>query len=66
MNESFAVLFVRDNQYYPIALTEAQNIMLQMSVKALLQNKVTLIDQPFGQVVNLAEKIIEERRGLNE
>lgn len=66
MNESFAVLFVRDNQCYPIALTEEQNIMLQMSVKALLQNKVTLIDQPFGRVVNLAEKIIEERRGLNE
>lgn len=56
MNESFAVLFVRDNQYYPILLTEEQNIMLQMSVKALLQNKVTLIDQPFGRVVNLADK----------
>lgn len=56
MNESFAVLFVRDNQYYPILLTVEQNIMLQMSVKALLQNKVTLIDQPFGRVVNLADK----------
>ena len=66
MNESFSVLFVRDNQYYPIALTEEQNRMLQISVKALLQNKVTLIDQPFGRVVNLAVKIIEERRGLNE
>ncbi|CRH18869.1 hypothetical protein [Carnobacterium maltaromaticum] len=60
MNESFAVLFVRDNQYYPIALTEEQNIMLQMSVKALLQNKVTLIDQPFGRVVNLAEKLSKD------
>lgn len=60
MNESFAVLFVRDNQYYPIALTEEQNIMLQMSVKALLKNKVTLIDQPFGRVVNLAEKLSKD------
>ncbi|MFS7423706.1 hypothetical protein AB6878_12915 [Carnobacterium maltaromaticum] len=60
MNESFAVLFVRDNQYYPIALTEEQNIMLQMSVKALLQNKVTLIDQPFGRVVNLAENLSKD------
>ena len=60
MNESFAVLFVRDNQYYPIALTEEQNIMLQMSVKALLQNKATLIDQPFGRVVNLAEKLSKD------
>lgn len=60
MNESFAVLFVRDNQYYPILLTEEQNIMLQMSIKALLQNKVTLIDQPFGRVVNLAEKLSKD------
>lgn len=56
MNESFAVFYIRNEQYYPVALTAEQNTMVQMMVGGILKNKVTIIDEPFGKVVNHAQK----------
>lgn len=56
MNETFAVFFVMNEQFYPIALTKEQDTMLQMTIKAVLGNHATIIDKPFGQVTNLVDE----------
>lgn len=56
MNESFAIFYIKNGQYYPVALTAEQNTMVQMMIGGALKNKVTIIDEPFGRVVNYAEK----------
>lgn len=54
--ETFAIFYIKDGQYYPVAMTQEQNNMIQLTLKALFAPKVTIIDQPFGSVVNLAQK----------
>lgn len=59
-NETFAVMYVRNNQYYPIALTAEQQMMIQTFLKGLFAStgngKLNLIDQPFGNAINLVAK----------
>lgn len=60
LNENFAIMFIRNNQYYPIALTEEQHLMIQTFAKSLFAStgnkKLILVDQPFGTAANLATK----------
>lgn len=59
-NETFAVMYVRNNQYYPIALTADQQMMIQTFMNSLFattgNGKLNLIDQPFGNATNLVTK----------
>ena len=59
-NETFAVMYIRDDQYYPVALSEEQLIMIQTFMKSLFattgNGKLNLINQPFGEPTNLATK----------
>ena len=57
MNETFAVMYVKNNQFYPIALTEEQNVLIQMFLKGTFattgNGKLNVINQPFGEATNL-------------
>ena len=59
-NETFAVMYIRDDQYYPVALSEEQLIMIQTFMKSLFattgNRKLNLINQPFGKATNLVTK----------
>lgn len=59
-NETFAVMYVRNNQYYPIALTAEQQMMIQTFMNSLFattgNRKLNLINQPFGKPTNLVTK----------
>lgn len=59
MNETFAVMYVNNNQFYPIALTEEQNVLIQMFLKGIFattgNEKLIVINQPFGEVTNLLD-----------
>lgn len=59
MNETFAVMYVKNNQFYPIALTEEQNVLIQMFLKGAFattgNGKLNVINQPFGEVTNLID-----------
>ena len=52
---SFVIFYVKDKQLYPVALSSEENKMLQLVVKGVLQNKVTLFDEPQGEVKNWAK-----------
>ncbi|KAF1303702.1 hypothetical protein [Enterococcus sp. JM9B] len=60
MNETFAVMYIINGQYYPIALTAEQQMMIQTFLKGLFAStgngKLNLIDQPFGNAINLVAK----------
>lgn len=60
LNENFAIMYIRNNQFYPIALTEEQHLMIQTFAKSLFattgNKKLILVDQPFGSAVNLSTK----------
>ena len=59
MNETFAVMYVKNNQFYPIVLTEEQNVLIQMLLKGTFattgNGKLIVINQPFGEVTNLID-----------
>lgn len=59
-NETFAVMYIRDDQFYPIALSEEQVIVIQTFIKSLFattgNRKLNLINQPFGKATNLVTK----------
>ncbi|MEG2295019.1 MAG: hypothetical protein RSB63_10895 [Enterococcus sp.] len=59
-NETFAVMYIRDDQFYPIALSEEQVIVIQTFMKSLFattgNRKLNLINQPFGKATNLVTK----------
>ena len=52
---SFVIFYVKNKQLYPVALSSEENKMLQLVVKGVLQNKVTLFDEPQGEVKNWAK-----------
>lgn len=56
MNGQFAIFYIKNEQYYPVALTSEENTLIQMMIGGALKNKVTIIDKPFGRVTNYAEK----------
>lgn len=60
INEKFTVMFIRDNQFYPIALTIEQHLMIQTFLRGMFEStangKVNLIDRPFGHATNLMEE----------
>lgn len=62
MNETFAVMYVMNNQLYPVALTEEQNTLIQMLLEGAFKTtgngRLNVIDKPLGEVVNL----IDEKR----
>ena len=59
MNETFAVMYVKNNQFYPIVLTEEQNVLIQMLLKGTFattgNGKLNVINQPFGEAINLLD-----------
>ena len=62
MNKTFAVMYVMNNQLYPVALTEEQNTLIQMLLEGAFKTtgngRLNVIDKPLGEVVNL----IDEKR----
>lgn len=62
MNETFAVMYVMNNQLYPVALTEEQNTLIQTFLESAFKTtgngRLNVIDKPLGKVVNL----IDEKR----
>lgn len=59
-NGTFAILYIKDKQFYPVAMTSEQHLMAQTFIKSLFSTtgtgKVVLIDKPFGEVENLVQK----------
>ena len=70
INERFAIMFIRNNQFYPIALTAEQDLMIQTLLRGLFEStangKVNVIDQPFGHATNLIEDTKKDRSSANE
>ena len=62
MNKTFAVMYVMNNQLYPVALTEEQNALIQTFLESAFKTtgngRLNVIDKPLGKVVNL----IDEKR----
>ena len=62
MNKTFAVMYVMNNQLYPVALTEEQNTLIQMLLEGAFKTtgngRLNVIDKPLGEVINL----IDEKR----
>lgn len=62
MDKTFAVMYVMNNQLYPVALTEEQNTLIQMLLEGAFKTtgngRLNVIDKPLGEVVNL----IDEKR----
>lgn len=62
MDKTFAVMYVMNNQLYPVALTEEQNTLIQTLLEGAFKTtgngRLNVIDKPLGEVVNL----IDEKR----
>ncbi|MED1403831.1 hypothetical protein P4U07_13515 [Bacillus mycoides] len=54
MKDGVVLMYCKDGALYPVALTNEQNEMLQMS-SMLFQPLKVVFDKPQGQAINLLE-----------
>jgi len=56
-NGDFVIFYIRNKQLYPVALSNDEYQMLQMTIPSILGKDIKLIDRPQGEVINLKEEI---------
>lgn len=57
MNNQFALFYIKEDQLYPVAMSQDEFEMLQVVIPMVFQgNKVTVIDKPQGTVDFLKPK----------
>jgi len=52
-NGDFAIFYIKDGQLYPVALMEEEHRLLQIMIPATLGKKITVLDKPQGELINL-------------
>ncbi|WP_209121543.1 hypothetical protein [Alkalihalobacillus sp. BA299] len=60
MNNKVVLMYVMNDQIYPIALTEEQDQILQMTASLFAPLKV--VDKPQGKAVNLVEELKKNKK----
>lgn len=53
MKNGLILMYVKEGEVYPVALTEEQYEMLQLMGGSILNGKIRLINEPQGKAVNL-------------
>jgi hypothetical protein len=61
MNDQVILMYVRNDELLPVALSESQMAMLQMMIPAILGGEpLRVVNKPQGKVVNLIEELRKE------
>jgi len=56
VKDGFVLFYVKDGEVYPIALSNEQLKMLDLTIPAALGNNVTIVNQSMGTVRNLKDE----------
>lgn len=51
MNDKFCIFYIKDNEAYPVVMSNEQFEMLQLMVKGIYGNEtVNVINKPIGEI----------------